>query len=133
MKRLLMMIVLLGAVGPPVLAISFYIAPDVPTDLGGVTYLPWQVVRKDNPGPYSLSLTLPLGTPIDGLHRMDSGDWLISLNAPFDLGGITYDPRDVIRTNGVVFSNIFCGDAFGVPLGSNVDAGYLKGGDKGDM
>ena len=124
---------ILGMAASPAMAISFYIAPDVATDLGPTTYLPWNVVRKDNPGVYSLSLTLPLGTPVDGLHRMDSGDWLISVDAPTDLGFTTFDPRDVIRTNGLAFGNFFCGAAVGIPDGSDVDALFLRGGDAGAL
>src|SRR5262245_31692260 len=133
MKRHLLLAVLLVLAAPHAQAVSFYLSPDAPADLGGVTRLPWDIVRKDNPGAYTATLTLPFGTAIDGLHRMDSGDWLVSVEAPADLGLTTWDPRDVFRTNGAVFGSFFCGAAFGVPLGSNVDAVFQVGGDLGSL
>lgn len=133
MKRLLLFTVLLVLATPGARAVSFYLSPDAPADLGGITRFPWDIVRKDNPGPYTATLSLPGFTAIDGLHRLDSGDWLISVEAPADLGPATWDPRDVFRSNGAIFAPFFCGDAAGVPLGSNVDAVFMNGGDGGNL
>src|SRR4029450_7202688 len=133
MKRLLLFTVLLVLATPGARAVSFYLSPDAPADLGGITRFPWDIVRKDNPGPYTATPPLPRFTAIGGLHRLDSGDWLVSVEAPADLGPATWDPRDVFRTNGAVFGPFFCGAAFGVPLGSNVDAVFLVGGDHGSL
>jgi hypothetical protein len=120
--------VLASSIGPAQ-AISLYVVPDVPTDLGGTTYLPWNIVRYDDP-PYSLATALPPGTAIDALHRTNAGDWLFSVEAPTDIGGVTYQPRDVIRrTGGGVFSSFFCGSVVGIPVGSDIDAVLLVGGD----
>ena len=116
----------------PAEAASFYVAPDVPTDLGGTTYLPWEIVRNDS-GAYSSLPLLPDGTPVDALHPMDEGDWLLSVEWPTDLGGTTYDPRDVVRFDGASYALFFDGDANGVPGSSNVDAAFLDGGDAGDL
>lgn len=133
MKRLLFFTVLLVLATPCARAVSFYLATDAPADLGGITRFPWDIVRKDNPGAYVPTLSLPGFTAIDGLHRLDSGDWLVSVEAPADLGPTTWDPRDVFRTNGIAFAPFFCGDAVGVPLGSNVDAVFMNGGDGGTL
>jgi len=112
---------------------SFQISPDAPTGLSGTTLLPSQVAFCDA-GTCSLTLSLPDGTAIDGLHRMSAGDWLLSLAAPAALGGTAYDARDVVRLDGVgAFTLVLDGAASGVPAGSDVDAIFLDGGDSGDL
>lgn len=109
----------------PALAVSMYVVPDAPTDLGGTTYLSNDIVRYNTPA-YSLQVSLPPGTTIDGLHRMASGDYLFSVEAPVDLGGTTYLPQDIIQTNGAgVYSSFFCGKLVGIPAEVNVDAVIL--------
>lgn len=116
----------------PVLAQSFYLTPDIPTDLGGTTFLPWEVVRHHS-GVASSELLLPVGTPVDALHHMDGGDWLLSVASPTDLGGTVYQSEDVIRFDGANFSMFFDGSAEGVPPGAGVDSVFLDGGDGGDL
>ena len=116
----------------PLLAASHYLSPDVPSDLGAATFLPWEVVLSDS-GTYSSALTLPDGTPIDALHRMDSGEWLFSVAWPVDIDGTVLDPRDVIRFDGNGYSVVLDGAAHGLPDGSNTDALFLEGGDAGDL
>lgn len=113
-------------------AASFYLCADVPTDLASTTYVPWQIVRNDG-GVYGGTLTLPIGTPVGGLHRMDGGDWLLAVGASTDLGGTTFEPRDVARFDGSTFGLFFDGSAQGIPGGSSVDAVFLDGGDAGDL
>lgn len=130
-RRLLSIIVGLGVFASPVLAQSYFFSPDVPTDVGAATLLPWQIVRSDA-AVYSVILTLPVNTPIDGLHAMDAGDWLISVEATTELppgSGTFFDPRDVLRTDGLLFADFFCGDLVGIPAGSNVDSVFNVGGD----
>src|SRR5512134_1812045 len=133
MKRLLQLLALMALSTIPAGA-SWYFAPDVPTNLAGTTYLPWNIVLKDEAGAYSLALSLPVDAPIDGLHHMDAGDWLLSVGTTMNLGGSDYDPRDVVRFDGFgSYSVFFSGAAAGVPAGSNVDAAFLDGGDTGDL
>ena len=66
---------------------SFYLSPDVPTDAGAGTWLPWEVVRNDS-GTYLTGSTFPDGASIDGLHRMDGGDWLLSVASPNPLTSV---------------------------------------------
>lgn len=124
MKTMPLIMAILALAVLPASAVSLYVVPDVPTDLGGTMYLPSQILRYNTPV-YSLALDLPAGTPINGLHRLVGGDWLISVSAPTDLGGTTYLPNDVVRTNGGLFSSFFCGNLVGVPIASNVDAVVL--------
>lgn len=113
---------------------DFFFAPDVPTRLGGVDYAPWSIIRRSDAGIYSMALALPAGTPIDGLYRLSTGTWLLSVEAPTTLGGITFDRRDVIRFDGVsAYALFFGGAAAGIPAASNVDALFLDGGDTGDL
>ena len=134
MKRVLLTLVLIGLLGsPPALAISLYVSPEVPTILSAAPRFPWDIVRYDS-GVYSTALSLPPVTAIDGLHRMEGGDWLLSVEAPTILGAVAADPRDVVRYDGAVFSLFFCGAAVGIPAGSNVDAVILlSSGDAGPL
>src|SRR5262245_47303243 len=144
MKRpTLLFLILLGAVGPPVLgATPLYITADVPTTetATGTTLLPWQIFRYDTgPVSYTLELTVPGNPNIDAIHKMDSpGDWLISVETPNDLGGalgIEAEPADVVHYDGAsgTYALFFSGGALGIPLETNVDAMYLEGGDLGNL
>ncbi len=122
----------LAVVAPTVFAASFYVSPDVPTVLGGVNRLPWDVVRNDT-STYTTSLTLPAGAAVNGMHRRDGGDWLLSVEAPTSLGGTTFQPEDVFLHDGVSYVPFFDGSSAGVPGTSNVDAVFLDRGDFGDL
>jgi len=133
MRRLLLLLGVLGLAALPAWAVSFYESPDVPTDdPSGVTYLPWEIVRYDS-GIYSLKFAHPVNTPLDALHQFCTGDWLLSVEAPTDLGGIPYEPRDLIGFDGVNYGLVFCGGPIGVPSGSVVDAAFILGPDTGDL
>ncbi len=133
MKRLIGLVAMIGLSVAPARG-SIFFAPDVPTGLSGATYMPWSVIRRDDAGAYSLALSLPAGTPVDALYLMSSGDWLVSVESPSDLGGKVYDPRSVVRFDGTgAYSLFFDGAAAGIPAGSNVDAAFLDGGDAGDL
>lgn len=132
--RLLLGALAAVALSTPVWAASFYLVPDVPSDLGpaGTTFLPWEIVRRDAGG-YGSLLLLPPGTAIDALHATDSGQALLSVEAPVLLGGLACQPEDVVRFDGAGATMVFDGSANGVPPGSNVDAVFLDGGDAGDL
>jgi len=139
MKRLIPLLVALGIAGLPALASSYYFSPDVPTDLAGNTYLPWQIVRNDS-GTFNAPAVLaqPPVTAIDSLHAMCSGKWLLSVEAPMDLplgGGVYYEPWDVIEFDppAGIYSLFFCGGPFGIPPGSDIDAAFLRGDDTADL
>jgi len=133
MKWPLIVFVVLGAAGFPVLATSSYLSPDVPTDLAGATYQESDILR-DNSGAYSLVLSLPPGTPVDALHRMCSGNWLLSVEAPTDLGGIQVEARDLVEFDGLsAYTLFFCGAGVGLPDGTDLDAAFLLGDDGSDL
>jgi len=130
MKRAWMLLALLGIASSVASAQpSYYECPDVPTDLpaGGLTYLPWDLVRNDA-GVYSLPGSLPPTTPVDALHRLGNGDWLLSVETTTTLGGVDWDRRDVfLLTGGGVFAAFppYAGAVTLIPAGSNVDAAFV--------
>ncbi len=138
MKRLLLHLGLLALATTPAYAVSYYFSPDVPTDDPSAAvsvYLPWGIARSDS-GIYSLDRNLPVGTAIDALHRMNSGDWLFSVEVATELppgSGAWFEPRDVIRFDGVVYSVFFSGAVAGVPSDADIDAVFLDGGDRGTL
>ncbi|UCF67936.1 MAG: hypothetical protein JSV80_01170 [Acidobacteriota bacterium] len=139
MRRRQIILVLLALTSSPVLAVSFYFSPDVPTDdPSGATaaiYLPWQIIRSD-PGTYNVAQVLPRNTFVDGLHLMNNGDWLFSVEVPSELppgGGVFYQPGDVVRFDGSNYTLFFNAALQGVPASSNVDALFLVGGDSGSL
>jgi hypothetical protein len=140
MRRLMPLLVVLALAGPPAMAQSYYFSPDVPTDLTGATYLPWEVVRKDSPGVYSVVVgaSQPAYTAVDSLHAMCSGNWLLSVEATEELpagSGAYFEPWDVIEYDPalVTHSQFFCGGPIGLPPGTNVDAAFLRGDDRADL
>jgi hypothetical protein len=139
MRRLIPLLLILGIAGLPALASSYYFSPDVPTDLAGNTYLPWQIVRNDS-GVFTApaALAQPPVTAVDSLHAMCSGRWLFSVEAPMDLplgGGVYYEPWDVIEFDPAAgtYNPLFCGGPFGLPPGTDIDAAFLRGGDAADL
>ncbi len=111
---------------------EYFLTPESPTPLGGTIWEPHEIVRNDA-GTFTLERALPAGTPLDATHRMDSGNWLLSVSEPAALGGLFYDPRDVVQYDGSTFSLFLSGAAAGVPAVANVDAVFLLGGDAGDL
>jgi hypothetical protein len=118
--------------GLPAAAASFHLTPDVPVSPTGVNILPWDVARH-NAGAYGIDLTFAAGTPLDALHRMDSGYWLISVESPTLLGGATWQRQDVIRFGPADYAMFFDGLTAGLPVDSDIDAVFLVGGDAGDI
>jgi len=142
MKCLILLLAVMTALGPPVLAQqTVYVSPDVPTDDpggSGTTFQPSAVLRYKagiyTPAPV---LSLPPGTAVDALHKLDKpGQWLVSVEVTTELppgSGVFFDPEDVIRTDGLVFNMYLDGSAAGIPSGSNVDAVFLLIDDFGDL
>lgn len=128
MKRIALLLALAAAIGMPAMAQTHYHSPDVPTDLVGNTYLPWEIVRKDAPSTYGVTLTMPPNTAVDGIHAMCSGEWLVSLEAAADLGGTFYEAYDVVKYDPAtsLYNLEFCGGPMGIPAGSNIDSVFLR-------
>ena len=142
-KTLIVLLVVAAAAGSLARALSpVYVTPDVPTAIpAGPTLLPWEIYRYDAAGPtYTLVLTVPGSPTVDAIHKMDAlGDWLVSVDAPSDLGGSLgspAEPRDIVRFDGALWTPFFCPSLFpglGIPPGVDVDAVYLEGGDAGRL
>lgn len=136
MKQLIALSILLGLAWIPVTAQpaiprTLYVTPDVPTDDPGgssTIFLPWDVVRY-RAGLYTRILSLPPGTMIDAIHKMDRPNrWLFSVEVPTELppgSGVVYQPEDVIQYDGSTFGMYFDGSAAGIRPGTNVDAVFL--------
>src|SRR6266571_4139531 len=76
----------LAATVSSVRAVSYYLATDVPVNLGGIDYTPAQILRSDG-ATYSLAIGLPGGDAQFGaLHRRPDGVWLLVSSTPFLLG-----------------------------------------------
>ena len=116
----------------PVAAESFHLSVDVPTDRDGVSLLPSEIFRNDG-NLYESTLELPGGTPVSAMQRLEDGGWLLTVGAPASLGGKEFEPRDVIRTDGNLYSLFLDGSAAGIPAEVAVDALFLDGGDGGDL
>jgi hypothetical protein len=102
--------------------------------------MPWEIWRYDTVVPfYSLVFSVPGNPNLDAIHKLDfAGDWLLSVEAASDLAGALpapAEPRDVIRYDSAAgtYSVVFCGGALGIPLGVNVDAVSMEGGDNGSL
>ncbi len=129
MKRFMIFLALLGVTGLGPRAQDYFEVPDVPTDLpaGGTTFLPWDIV-DNSAGVYAVAAPLPPNTPVDAVHLLPTGDWLLSVEVPTDLGGTTWDPRDVFLWDGAVLYAAYppyAGAVGLIPPGSDVDAAFL--------
>ena len=102
-------------------AVAYDLAADVPSDLGGATYTPNQVVRSDD-GLYGLDLELPEGVAIGALDRRPDGLWLFSPAHPVRLDGSDYEPRDIVAYDGESYSIFLDGESAGIPPEARIDA-----------
>lgn len=115
---------LLATVGSPATAEEYFLAVDVPAELGGTDYTPNQIVRSDDAS-YSLEGTLPDGVHLAALHLRPDGSWLLAPAQPVNLGGTDYEPRDVLAYDGVSYTPYLDGSAVGIPDGVRIDALFL--------
>lgn len=100
-------------------------AVDVPTDLGHSTYLGNQTVHHDG-GNYSLDFDGPLEglgpeVNINALDLLESGGFLFSTDAPFDVAGATFEPRDIVSYDGVTFSLFLAGTDLNLSAAADID------------
>lgn len=113
---------LIGAL--PVGAVSYDLAVDVPSTLGGSDYAPNQIVRSDD-ATYALDLVLPDGLQLGALHRKPDDVWLFAPAHPVELGAVPYEPRDVVAYDGSEYTSYLQGSAAGIPDGARIDALFL--------
>ncbi len=125
MRHMLIALLLVGLalLAAPAKAQEYLFAVDVPSDLGGSTFTPWSLVDRTSTS-YVESAALPSPLHVASLHRENDGDWLFSVRWPVDLGGATYEPRDVIRWDGSSYSLEFDGEASDLPPEVTIDALY---------
>jgi hypothetical protein len=102
-------------------AVSYDLAADVPSTLGGSDYAPNQIVRSDDAA-YALDLTLPDGVQLGALHRKPDDVWLFSPAHPVDLDATAYEPRDVVAYDESVYTMHLDGSSAGIPAGARIDA-----------
>ena len=112
----------LTLVAAPALADSFYFSPDVPVQLGAMTYQPWNVVR-DEAGAYTIPFSLPAGLELDGVYHGESGEWLYSFKSTAMLSGSTFQAEDVVHYGtSTGYTLLFDGSTYIGPNSWNVDA-----------
>ena len=99
---------------------DWVIALDVPAPLGGANRLPAEVVETDG-ATYSLLASLPPGTAIGAVDLTPGGTYLLTTTTPSELGGTTYEARDVVAWDGAAFSPALDGGAAGIPEGTSID------------
>jgi hypothetical protein len=123
------------ALAAPAAAQEFTMAVDVPSNLGGATYLANQTVLRNNSG-----WTLKFDGPAEGLGpavnvnaitTLDDGSgFLLSTDVPFSVGGNTYGSGDVVLYSAGVYSLYESAANLGLPPAGNIDALSLDpGGD----
>ncbi len=103
---------------------TFVVSPDITVVLGSDTVHDEEAVEDDQIGPVLFESlgTLPAGADVTAVHREPSGDVLFALDTTANLGGTTFEPRDVIRWDGATHTMEFDGSSEGVPAGAQIDA-----------
>lgn len=101
--------------------ISYYLAVDVPTILSGQDVVPSQIATLSG-GAYAIEAALDPSISIGALHRRPDGTWLLSPEAPITIGLDTWEPRDVVSFDGVVYTTLLSGAALGIPADARIDA-----------
>lgn len=112
------------AAGPAVCQ-SYELAIDVPDEVGNQALTPSDFVQRTGPI-YGVAGSIPSGE-VNALHR-DGSKWIFSPAYPTDLGGATYEPRDVVSQESGTYSLVLDGSSLGIPLNASVDA-YFEDGD----
>ena len=79
---------------------------DASANLDGIVYAPDDLIRWDG-NAFSLFESMELGANIDALHILDTGSYLISLDATENLDGLTVQDEDVIEVSGGGFELSF--------------------------
>jgi hypothetical protein len=107
----------------PAHAAQYDLAVDVPTLLGGVDYMPNQILHATGSG-YALELTLPGDFAVAALARAPSGQWLLSPAVPVEWAGVLIQPRDIVAydpgTGAVTLA--LDGGAAGIPGDAAIDS-----------
>ncbi len=122
-RRFFMLAVLLGALGvaSPLRAVTYHLAADVPSTLGGTEVTPTAIALTNGT---AYSLQQETGIPIGALARLMDGRWLIAPSEPVPApGGGFWSPRDLIAVDPMGGVSLYLdGAAAGVPDGVRIDA-----------
>lgn len=103
---------------------------DVPTNLGASRFQPYQTIRRDGAGAYSIRFQdlaqLSTDVHISGVYYLPDGSFLFCSDIPFTIGATVYQPNDVVRcVPGAppVYSLYQAGGAggLGLPAGTAID------------
>ena len=100
-------------------AASYFLTVDVPSDLGGSTVEPHDLVRY-GAGGYSLVEKLPPGSDVNALLRDPYGPWYFAPASPVTLGTVDFQPRDVVIWDGSS-TPLFYGESLGIPDYARID------------
>src|SRR6266478_2451208 len=103
------------------LAVTNDFATDVPSTLGGTTFTPNQIVRNAS-GTYSLTTSLAPGVEIGALDKDALGVWYFAPAFPVNIGGVDYQPRDIVSYNGSTYALYLSGSAAGIPADARIDS-----------
>ncbi len=129
-------VALLGVPGPSRAGVAEQVgvltySPDITVALGGTTVAPGDVADDDQVQPPVLVDLgpVPPGANLTGYHRLPDGDHLLAFDVTVSLGGLTVEPRDIVRTDGSSYSFFFSGAALGIPAGVAIDAIAMIGDD----
>jgi hypothetical protein len=99
---------------------------DVPTDLDGSAYTERDIISYDGSNFSKLfdgaAAGIPAGAWIDAATVLGDGSIVLSLDVTVELGGATYEDRDLIKYSASMFSMYFDGSSNSIPNGVNLDA-----------
>lgn len=128
MRNLSILALLVFGQGMPAFAAtpfaSIAASPDISIDLAGTTVSDEDVAEDDFVAviPSNGPPGIPASADLDAYHRIGIND-LFSLDTTVTLpGGLTAEPRDVVRWDGVSYTIEFDGSSNGIPNGARVDA-----------
>ncbi len=106
------------------LAQPLRVSPDTTMVLDGTTVDDEAVLEEDLAGVVVLPNigTLPVGVDLTAYHRLSNGDQLLAFDTTVVVGGVTVEPSDVVRFDGVNYALELDASGVGVPAGTYVDA-----------
>ncbi len=103
---------------------------DVPVDLGGTLVRPEDLVRRTTGATWAIVFDgsaegVPAGLDLDAAHLLPDGKLLLSFDLPGQIGGVDFDPEDVLEFDpgGPAWELAFDADVFDVAwAGAQLDA-----------
>jgi len=124
--RLLVVALVFVLGGSSARCVSYFLATDEPAVLGGTRFRPHEIVRSES-AVYFLETSLGPPTEFGALHRRPDGLWLFSPSHPVHLGGVLFEPRDIVSWDGAAaFASALDGGAEGIPRQARIDALFLN-------